>query len=178
MSAATPAADVRDDAATAVVHRVPLTVLSSGAALAVSLVALAALGDGDALGYAAMAIMLVAAAEDLWTRRLRNAFVGPALVIALAADPAVTTGIAAVICVTPFLAMALWKPGSMGMGDVKFAAPAGALAGLQLLGALLVAIGLIGGVLAMIAFVRHGREATLAYGPAIALATLWVAFFV
>lgn len=176
MSVATANAQIHGK--TTLARRVPITVWTSGGALAASLVALAVLDEADALAYAAMAIMLVAAAEDLRRRRLRNAFVGPAFVFALGADPTMTTMAAAVICVAPFLAMALWKPGSMGMGDVKFAAPAGALAGLQLLGTLLVAIGLLGGVLAVVAFVRHGRSATLAYGPAIALATLWVAFLV
>jgi Flp pilus assembly protein protease CpaA len=60
--------------------------------------------------------------------------------------------------------MVFWKPGSMGMSDVKFVAPAGTLVGLHLLGTLLVAIALIGGVLALVADVRHGCSATLAMG--------------
>lgn len=170
--------ELRDSAGVSVFQRVPTTVLTSIAALAVS-VGVLALSDGaDALRIAAIAVMLVAAAEDLRTRRIRNAFVGPALVFAVSADPALSTVAAGAICVAPFLAMAFWKPGSMGMGDVKFAAPAGALVGLQLLGTLLVAIALLGGVLALIALVRQGRSATLAYGPAIAVAALYVGFFV
>ena len=158
------------------VRRVPMTVTTSLAALAVSGAVIATSDGAAALRMVAMAIMLVAAAEDLRTRRLRNALVGPALVFAVSADPALSTVAAAAICVAPFLAMAFWKPGSMGMGDVKFAAPAGALVGLQLLGSLLVAIALIGGVLALVAYLRHGRSATLAYGPAIAIAALYVGF--
>ena len=158
------------------VRRVPMTVTTSLAALAVSGAVIATSDGTAALRMVAMAIMLVAAAEDLRTRRLRNALVGPALVFAVSADPAFSTVAAAAICVAPFLAMAFWKPGSMGMGDVKFAAPAGALVGLQLLGSLLVAIALIGGVLALVAYLRHGRSATLAYGPAIAIAALYVGF--
>ena len=160
------------------VRRVPMTAMTSLAALVVSGVVVATWDGGDALRIVAVAIMLVAAAEDLRTRRLRNALVGPALVFAVSADPVLSTVAAAAICVAPFLTMAFWKPGSMGMGDVKFAAPAGALVGLQLLGTLLVAIALLGGVLALVAYVRHGRSATLAYGPAIALAALYVGFVV
>jgi leader peptidase (prepilin peptidase) / N-methyltransferase len=157
-------------------RRVPATVLTSVAALAVSGGVLAISDGSEVLRVVAIVIMLVAAAEDLRTRRLRNALVAPALVFALAADPALSTVAAGAICVAPFLAMAFWKPGSMGMGDVKFAAPAGALVGLQLLGTLLVAIALLGGVLALVAYARHGRSATLAYGPAIAVAALYVGF--
>ena len=157
-------------------RRFPTTVLTSGAALAVSGGVLAISGGSEVLRVTAIAIMLIAAAEDLRTRRLRNAFVAPALVFALTADPALSTVAAGAICVAPFLAMAFWKPGSMGMGDVKFAAPAGMLVGLQLLGTLLVVIALLGGVLALVAYLRHGRPATLAYGPAIAVAALYVGF--
>jgi len=179
MSAGVARADgLRDSQRMSVTKRVPTTVLTSMLALAIA-VGVLALSDGSgALRIGAMAIMLVAAEEDLRTRRLRNALVGPAFVLAVSADPVLSTVAAGALCVAPFLAMAFWKPGSMGMGDVKFAAPAGALVGLQLLGTLLVAIALLGGVLALIAFVRHGRSATLAYGPAIALAALYVGFFV
>ena len=158
-------------------RRVPLTLMTSTAALGFA-VALGAPRDGGAelVAWAAVAIMLVAAAEDLRTRRLRNAFVGPALVFALAADPSWATIAAAALVVSPFLLFALWKPGSIGMGDVKFAAPAGALAGFEDVGSLLIAIALLGGVLSIVALVRFGRSGTLAYGPAIAIATLLVAF--
>lgn len=158
------------------IQRIPMTMMTSAVALVVSAGVLATVDGTEVLRVAAMAIMLVAAAEDLRTRRLRNALVGPALVFAVSADPAVVTVVAALICVAPFLALAFWKPGSMGMGDVKFAAPAGALVGLPLLSTLLVAIALIGGVLALVAYLRHGRSATLAYGPAIAVAALYVGF--
>ena len=157
--------------------RVPLTLMTSTAALGFA-VALGAPQDpgAEVVAWAAIALMLVAAAEDLRTRRLRNAFVGPALVFAIAADPGWATAAAAAIVVSPFLLFALWKPGSIGMGDVKFAAPAGALAGLEAVGSLLVAIALLGGVLSIIALARFGRSGTLAYGPAIAVGTLLVAF--
>jgi hypothetical protein len=41
---------------------------------------------------------------------------------------------------------------------------------------LLIAITLLGGVLSIIAFARFGRSGTLAYGTAITLGTLFVAF--
>ncbi len=151
--------------------------MSSTAALGLAVAFGAPNGDGATIvAWAAMAIMLFAAAEDLRTRRLRNVLVGPALVFALAADPSGATVAAALIAVMPFMLFAFWKPGSVGMGDVKFAAPAGALAGFEGVGSLLIVIALLGGVLSIIAFARFGRSGTLAYGPAIALGTLFVAF--
>ena len=155
----------------------PVTLIATAVALALAVAIVTLLEDGNAIvPWLAMGIMLVAAAEDLRTRRLRNAFVAPALVFAVAGDPSVATAAAAVIAVIPFAFFAFWKPGSIGMGDVKFAAPAGALAGFEDVGSLLVAVALLGGVLSMVAFARFGRSGTLAYGPAIALGTLLVAF--
>ncbi len=157
-------------------RRVPATVMTSTAALGVAVAVGAPLEDGALVtAWLAMGIMLVAAAEDLRTRRLRNALVAPALVLAIAADPSGATVAAALAAVLPFLFFAFWKPGSIGMGDVKFAAPAGALAGFESVGSLLIVIALLGGVLSIIAFARFGRSGTLAYGPAIALGTLLVA---
>ena len=157
--------------------RVPRTALTSAAALVIALVALNTIGPGeDLVRWAAMAIMAVAALEDLRTRRLRNMFVGPALVLGASADPSVATAAAVLIAVAPFLVFAFVRPGSIGMGDVKFAAPAGALVGFEHVGSMLVATAVLGGVLSLIALVRHGRSGTLAYGPAIAAATLLVGF--
>lgn len=180
MSAARSADDaveVTEDQQDAGGRRLPVTAIAAAGALAASIGVTTSIEDGATIvAWVAMAIMLVAAAEDLRTRRLRNAFVAPALVFAIAADPSGATVAAALIAVLPFFAFAFWKPGSIGMGDVKFAAPAGALAGFEGLGSLLIAIALLGGVLSMVAFMRFGRSGTLAYGPAIALATLLIAF--
>lgn len=158
-------------------RRVPATLMAATAALGIAVGLGAPFEDGALItAWLAMGIMLVAAAEDLRTRRLRNVFVAPALVFAIAADPSAATVAAALVAVLPFLFFAFWKPGSIGMGDVKFAAPAGALAGFEGVGSLLIAIALLGGVLSIIAFARFGRSGTLAYGPAIALGTLLVAF--
>ena len=156
---------------------VPTPVLTGTAALGVSVAIGAPFEDGALISsWLAMAIMLVAAADDLRTRKLRNSLVAPALVFALAADPSYATAAAALLAMFPFLFFAFWRPGSVGMGDVKFAAPAGALAGFEGVGSLLIVIALLGGVLSIIAFARFGRSGTLAYGPAIALGTLLVAF--
>jgi leader peptidase (prepilin peptidase)/N-methyltransferase len=128
--------------------------------------------------YASVGIMLVAAAEDIRTRRIRNAFVAPALVLALLA--ALTNGglpsalIATLVAPLPFLLMALLAPGGMGMGDVKLASPAGAAVGMGAISLLWIAIAILGGVLAMVGALRRGRRATIAYGPAIALAVVLV----
>jgi len=174
VSAASPTTDAVTEGRQ---RRIPVTLMTTTASLGFAAALGAPLeGGAEVAAWVAMAIMLVAAAEDLRTRRLRNAFVAPALVFALAADPSGATVAAAVIAVIPFFVFAFWKPGSIGMGDVKFAAPAGALAGFEGVGSLLIAIALLGGVLSLIAFARYGRSGTLAYGPAIALGTLLVAF--
>ena len=115
---AEPAAPTTAVAAPERRRRVPLTLMTSTAALGFA-VALGAPQDpgAEVVAWAAIALMLVAAAEDLRTRRLRNAFVGPALVFAIAADPGWATAAAAAIVVSPFLLFALWKHGSIGMGD-------------------------------------------------------------
>jgi leader peptidase (prepilin peptidase)/N-methyltransferase len=176
MTATAPAAPTAADTA-ASTRRPPLTLATSVVAFALAVLLVGPIQHGDEIAaWAAMAIMLVAAAEDLRTRRLRNAFVAPALILAIAADPSGATLAAAVIAVVPFFVFAFLKPGSIGMGDVKFAAPAGALAGFEDLGSLLFTIAILGGLLSIVALVRFGRSGTLAYGPAIALATLLIAF--
>ncbi len=141
-------------------------------------VALVALDSGGLLLHASVAVMLLAAAEDLRTRRIRNAFVAPALVLALLA--AFSNGMfgsaiaATVVAPLPFLLMALIAPGGMGMGDVKLASPAGAAVGLGAMASLWLGIAVIGGVLALLGALRKGRRATIAYGPAIALAVVFV----
>lgn len=130
--------------------------------------------------YAAIGLMLIAAAEDIRTRRIRNAFVAPALVLALLAAGAsgVLPGalIATVVAPLPFFAMAILAPGGMGMGDVKLASPAGAAVGIGAIAQLWVAIAIVGGVLAVVGALRRGRRATIAYGPAIALAVVVTLF--
>jgi leader peptidase (prepilin peptidase)/N-methyltransferase len=130
--------------------------------------------------FAAVGLMLIAAAEDIRTRRIRNAFVAPALVLALLAAGASGTLpgalIATFVAPLPFLAMAILAPGGMGMGDVKLASPAGAVVGIGAIAQLWVAIAIIGGVLAVLGALRRGRRATIAYGPAIALAALLTLF--
>ena len=71
-------------------------------------------------------------------------------------------------------AIAVISPSSMGMGDVKLVAAAGALAGMADLQALLVVMALVGGMLGVLALVKVGRSGTLAYGPAIALGAVAV----
>jgi len=139
-----------------------------------------ALGAAPIALYAAVGLMLIAAAEDIRTRRIRNAFVAPALVLALLASGAGGTLpsalLATVVAPLPFLVMALVAPGGMGMGDVKLASPAGAAVGVGAIAQLWIAIAIIGGVLAVLGALRRGRRATIAYGPAIALAVVTTLF--
>ncbi len=152
----------------------PLT--NAAVAAAAGGAALAAGVAGDPLRAAALVLVLVAAAEDLRSRRIPNALVAPAIVLALLGADALGASIgAALVVALPFYLIALVAPGAMGMGDVKLALPAGALAGFAGLQDLILAIALLGALLALVAFARGGRKATLAYGPAIAIGALIVA---
>ncbi len=165
-------------AATAMLARpLGLTPLTNAAvAAAAGGAALAVAGTGEPLRAAALVLMLVAAAEDLRSRRIPNALVAPAIVLALLGADALGGAIgAALLIALPFYLIALVAPGAMGMGDVKLALPAGALAGFAGLQDLIMAIALLGALLALLAFARGGRRATLAYGPAIAIGALIVA---
>ncbi len=165
-------------AATAMLARpLRLTPLTNAAvAAAAGGAALAVAGTGEPLRAAALVLILVAAAEDLRSRRIPNALVAPAIVLALLGADALGGAIgAALVIALPFYLIALVAPGAMGMGDVKLALPAGALAGFAGLQDLIMAIALLGALLALVAFARGGRRATLAYGPAIAVAALIVA---
>lgn len=151
--------------------------LAVAAAVAAGLAAVTPVPAHVLLPGAALAIMVVAAVDDLRTRRIRNALVAPALVLALlgAVDvPAAAAG--ALVAPLPLLALAVAMPGGMGMGDVKLFAPAGALAGLSAVPQLWVAVAVLGGVLAVAGALRGGRRATIAYGPAITAGALLVAF--
>jgi prepilin signal peptidase PulO-like enzyme (type II secretory pathway) len=150
--------DVQGSESMVLVRRVPMPVTIALAVPAMSDAVIATSDGAAALRIVAMAIMRVAAAEDLRTRRLRNTFVGPALVFTVSADPVLSTVAAVAIGAARLLAMEFSKPDSVGMGDVKFAAPAGALVGLQLLGSLLVTIALIGGVLALVVYFVTGAR--------------------
>ncbi|MCC6237115.1 MAG: prepilin peptidase [Dehalococcoidia bacterium] len=155
-------------------------------ALVAAAVALAVLGGGallevdarPALQLAAFAITVVAGIEDLRTRKIRNVLTAPALVLAFAGAPSYpSAALAVVVAPLPLLALAILQPGGMGMGDVKLAAVAGALAGLRAVPAWWVATALAGGLLGVIAIIRGGRRgSTMAYGPALVLAIGWVMF--
>ena len=152
---------------------VPPTLLASAGAVVVSALALTVAPGPSALRAGALALIALAAIEDLRTRRIRNALAAPALVLALFGAPELpAAALGAVIAPLPLLAIALAAPGAMGMGDVKLTSAAGALAGLAAVPALWLTIGLAGGVLGIVGVIWHGRSATVAYGPAIAAGAL------
>ena len=151
----------------------PPTLLAVAGAVAVSALALAVGPGPSVLRACALALIGVAAIEDLRTRRIRNALAAPALVLSLFGAPDVpAAALGALIAPLPLLAIALAAPGAMGMGDVKLTAAAGALAGLAGLPPLWLTIGLAGGVLGVVGMIWRGRRATVAYGPAIAAGAL------
>lgn len=145
-------------------------------AVVVTLAALTSLDGRALLRHAATGIAVIAAIEDLRTRRIRNVLTAPAAVLAMAGATSLTSaGFGLVLAPLPLLVLAIISPASMGMGDVKLASVAGALVGYQLVPAWWVGTAIAGGLLAVIAIVRGGRRgATLAYGPALAISLLYL----
>lgn len=123
----------------------------------------------------AIALCVAAAAEDIPRRRIRNAFTAPALVLALlgSAEPGMAL-LGMLLAPLPLLALAFLSPGGMGLGDVKLAAVIGALVGLAAVPPWWFGMALAGGVVAVLAFVRGGRNATIPYGPALVAGLLLV----
>ncbi len=132
----------------------------------------------DLLRHAALGLTLVAAVEDLRTRRIRNVLTAPAVVLALAGAPLLgSAALGMVLAPLPLLVLSIASPAAMGMGDVKLASVAGALVGLSGVVPWWVGTALAGGVLAVIAIIRGGRRGgTLAYGPALVISLVWVLF--
>jgi leader peptidase (prepilin peptidase)/N-methyltransferase len=132
-----------------------------------------------ALGWLAVA----AGAADVRSRRLPDAVTLPALpVVVLLLAPvggsAVWRGVAgAVVAVAAHLAVHLAAPAAMGAGDVKLAAPIGAVLAAAswealAMGALVAALS--SGLLAAAVLMVRGRGATLPHGPSMLLAGLLV----
>lgn len=132
--------------------------------------------------------LLVLAVVDLRVRRLPNALIYPLTpaVIALLVSGALAAGapgaagrvpLAALAGFGALAAVALIRPGDLGMGDVKFAALIAA--GLAPLGWEIVAAGLLAGFLsaglsaaALLASGRRRADDTLAFGPHLACGAL------
>lgn len=179
-------AGIEDSSITPATSDAPATGLAARPAAwwaAVALVISAAvLGAGALSGYdlrevlrcSAIGLAVVAALEDLRTRRIRNVLTAPAVVLALAGAPVLTSALlATLLAPLPFLLLAIVQPAAMGMGDVKLASVSGALVGLS--GVLPWVLGtvLAGGALAVIAIIRGGRRGgTFAYGPALVISLL------
>lgn len=122
---------------------------------------------------AGIALIALAAAIDLRSRRIPNVLVIAAFLLVLAGSPDRADALAgAALAAGPLFALAAFRPGAMGMGDAKLAAAAGAVVGLSGVSMLLLATALLGGALAVFVTMRRGSGATFAYGPAIAGALL------
>ena len=133
-----------------------------------------------ALGWLAVA----AGAVDVLAGRLPDALTLPALPAALlllvpVGGDAVARGVAgAVVAVAAHAAVHLVVPAAMGGGDVKLAAPLGAVSAAVSWEALALAgvlAALSSGVLAVAVLVRRGRGGAVPHGPSMLLACLLVA---
>lgn len=121
-------------------------------------------------------VLAVLAVIDVEQRRLPNVIVVPAAVAMLAAqivvspDRAVEWVVACVAAFAGMLALAIVKPGGLGMGDVKLSLLLGAALGWDVLLALVLGTA-AGAVYALVLLARHGaaaRAMTFAYGPFLA----------
>ena len=122
---------------------------------------------------AGIVFIALAAIVDLRSRRIPNVLVGAALLLVIVGGPDRGSALAgAALAAAPLFVLVAIRPGAMGMGDAKLAAAAGAVVGLSGVTTLLLATALLGGVMAVGVAIRHGSGATLAYGPAIALALI------
>ena len=133
-----------------------------------------------ALGWLAVA----AGAVDVLAGRLPDALTLPALPAALlllvpVGGEAVARGaVGAVVAVAAHAAVHLVAPAAMGGGDVKLAAPLGAVSAAVSWEALALAgvlAALSSGVLAVAVLVRRGRGGAVPHGPSMLLAGLLVA---
>jgi leader peptidase (prepilin peptidase) / N-methyltransferase len=131
------------------------------------------------LGWLAVA----AGAVDLRHHRLPDALTLPALPLALlllvplGAEVVLRAGWGAVMALAAYAAVHLAAPAAMGAGDVKLAAPLGAvLAGVSwevlVAGGLLAAI--FSGAVAGVALLTRGRGCAVPHGPSMLLAGLLV----
>lgn len=137
------------------------------------------------------AISLALALIDLDTQRLPNVIVLPAYAVGallfgsaalLSADgmPAVTAGLGLLVMGGVYLAVALLRPGAMGMGDVKLAGVLGLFVGW--LGTTNLIVGMIagfilGGIAGVILLIAgRARETAIAFGPWL-IAGAWIGVF-
>ena len=167
-----------------VTARVPWTVFAAGLATAAAGAALVRFGlSGRGLiGAFVAAVLVVLAAIDIRERRLPNAIVLPSFAVVLCAQVALTPErtlelVAAAVGTALFLLVpALFKPGAMGMGDVKLGLLLGAALGKAVGGAILIALVSMW-PLALYLYARHGREAgkiPVPFGPFLALGSIIV----
>lgn len=125
-------------------------------------------------------MLTVVTITDLRTRLIPNRALAAAVALGLpllaVADPGALPAhlLAAFAAGGAFLALALFRPGGFGLGDVKLIATMGLFLGPAVLIAVLVAL-LAGTLTGATLFVRHGTAAakmTIPFGPFLALGGL------
>jgi leader peptidase (prepilin peptidase) / N-methyltransferase len=142
------------------------------------------LGLELALALVLIAVLIALAGTDLEHRLLPNVIVGPAALVGFALAVAADPGrwwvylVAAVALAGALFALAMARPGGMGMGDVKMGGMLGAFLGpyaalAVFFGALLGA--LLGGVLMAVG--KMQRRTALPFGVFLAIGGLFSLFF-
>jgi leader peptidase (prepilin peptidase)/N-methyltransferase len=121
-----------------------------------------------------LVVLAALAAVDLRARVLPNRIVAPAIAAALAWQLAFFPGrwyewlLAGLGAGVFLLVPGLLQPGAVGLGDVKLAVLLGIALGAAVVSALMLAF-LLAAPVALAVLARRGRNATLPYGPFLAL---------
>jgi leader peptidase (prepilin peptidase)/N-methyltransferase len=172
----------RPSAVTGLFGNHPLVALAAAAGLAGATIALVH-PLGNALAFAAIQVLLVAiAATDLAERRIPNALVAAVVLVSLGcravSEPSllVESSIAGALAFVAALLLANFARGGLGMGDVKLIGAMGFVLGSQIFEALFIGTA-AGAVAAILIMARHGRRATFAYGPYLALGAALAVLF-
>ena len=155
-------------------RRVPRAALVAGAGLAALALVRLGITPRGVLAAAMLAVLSALAAVDLRARVLPNRLVGPAICGALCWQLAFFPDrweewLLAGLGAGAFLLLpGLLAPGAVGMGDVKLAVLLGVALGAGVATALMLAF-LAAAPAALIVLARRGRQATMPYGPFLAL---------
>ncbi len=138
-----------------------------------------------AVGLVDSLLLLIFAIIDLRQRRVPNRLLGLSLLVALGFSltlhqPPVLSALLGGACgFAGFLLLARWRPGALGMGDVKLAGLVGVMVGFpDVVWALLAAIVAAGiAALALVLSRRARLDQTMAYAPYLAWGACLALFF-
>lgn len=170
------------DCSARIPFRYPLVELGTAVLVALAFASFGATAYA-ALAAAFLVVLVAISAIDFEHHLIPNRIVIPAAAVTLAVhtviDPSVEWLVAALCASAGLLAIALIKPGGMGMGDVKLCLLLGAMLGRNVAVALFIGF-IAASVPSLYLYARHGRAAgkmALPLGPFLALGATVALFF-